>query len=548
MKKIVLLHIFIISLFTLQAQDFYDSYEIDGEYIETPFEFSDDSTTLAIEAEFEHFLIEEMDTLLSLWYIHQQIANTPASDLHDDDSAASTLNDSIVIERMQNICTTIPLTYNQTVKRWIELYICKRRRSSSVMLGLTQYYYPYMREIFDKYDLPEELIYLTIIESGMNPLAVSRAGATGIWQFMYRTGKAYGLEENTFIDERRDPFKATDAAARYLRSMYNMFGDWGLAIAAYNAGPGNVRKAIARSGHKSNFWAVKPYLPKETQNYFPAFIAAVYLNHYHNQHGIPAAELTIPFDVDTVMVNKKLHLQQVAEVLNIDIDELKQLNPQYKKEVIPAYTQSYPLRLRNKDILQFIELEDSIYTFKCDSFFMPLLVYESQFTGKTIPKENSQNIYHYVKSGESLSVIAKKYGLSVTELKKMNNLRSNYLKVKQRLVVGYKYVPTEPKPENNLAQNLDSLQNNLPTDSINNSLNDSIANTLKNNEIDQKNTEIPKVEPKPETPTIYYVQRGDSLSKIAAKFNTTTKTLANYNNIKNVNALKIGQKIKIPTK
>lgn len=536
MKKGVLTSLLlIIALFSLQAQNVYE-YDEETEYIETPFASDDDSTTLAIEAEFEQFLIEEMDTLLNLWYIHQQIANTPASNLHDDDSAAITLNDSIVIERMRNICTTIPLTYNKTVKRWIELYICKRRRSSSVMLGLTQYYYPYMREIFDKYDLPEELIYLTIIESGMNPLAVSRVGATGIWQFMYRTGKAYGLEENTFVDERRDPFKATDAAARYLRSMYNMFGDWGLAIAAYNAGPGNVRKAIARSGNKSNFWAVKNYLPKETQNYFPAFIASVYLNHYHNQHGIPAAELTIPFDVDTVMVNKEVHLQQVADVLNVDVEELRLLNPQYKKDVIPAYTKIYPLRLRNKDILQFIAMEDSIYTFKRDSFFMPLLVYEGQFTGKTIPKENSQNIYHYVKSGESLSVIAKKYGLSVDELKKMNKLRSNFLKVKQRLIVGYKYVPTEPKPENNLAQKQDSLKTTtIPTDSLNLAQKDSIA-------------KVKTEEPKPAEPEIYYVRRGDTLSKIAAKFKTTTRILANYNKIKNINALKIGQQIKIPTK
>lgn len=530
MKKYFFIVIFIVNVLTAIAQ--IDITEF------TP-EITLDSIVPSDEDLYEKHLIEEMDALMDLWYIHQQISNNFISGPYDD-TVAVLPHDSIMIERMNNICTTIPLTYNNTIKRWIELYVCKRRSSSSVMLGLAQYYYPYMREIFDKYDLPEELIYLTIIESGMNPLAVSRVGATGIWQFMYRTGKAYGLEENTFIDERRDPFKATDAAARYLRNMYNMFGDWGLAIAAYNAGPGNVRKAIARSGGKNNFWAIKPYLPKETQNYFPAFISAVYLNHYYNQHGIEVAEHTIPIDVDTVMVNQKVHLQQIADVLSLDIEEVKVLNPQYKKEVIPAYNKTYPLRLRHKDAIQFIVLKDSIYSHKRDSFFLPLLVYESQLTGTPLPKGTSQKIYHTVKSGENLSVIAKKHKLSVDELKKMNNLRSNSIKVKQRLVVGYKYIPA-PKPETPI-----KIENQLAqtsTDSINKTeaQTDTITKALKENNQITQNISSPKPDP-----SVYYVQRGDTLSKIAAKFNTTTRELANYNKIANANTLRIGQKIKIP--
>jgi membrane-bound lytic murein transglycosylase D len=294
--------------------------------------------------EFQDKILKEMDALLDLWYIQKQVGSINAGMLSDNNEE-DCLIDSAVIKRLQNLHTVIPLLYNQDIRNKIELYVCKRKRSSSIILGLSQYYYPWMREIFDKYNVPEELIYLTIVESALNPNAVSRAGATGIWQFMYATGKAYQLEVNTFVDDRRDPFKATDAAARHLRDLNNIFNDWGLAISAYNSGAGNVRKAIARSGGKTDFFGVKPFLPRETQNYFPYYIAALYLVNFHNEHGIPFADLTIPFSVDTVMVKKELHLQQVAEVLGIDFEELKILNPQYKRFVIPAYNQSYPLRL-----------------------------------------------------------------------------------------------------------------------------------------------------------------------------------------------------------
>lgn len=486
---------------------------------------------------FKNEIIEEMDNTLNLWYIERQLANSNAKTLVDD-SLATMYNDSVVIKRLKNLPTVIPLSYNQIVKQWIELYVCKRKRSSSAMLGLAQYYYPWMQEIFDKYDVPEELIYLTIIESGLNPIAVSRAGATGIWQFMYQTGKIYGLEENTFVDDRRDPYKATDAAARHLRDLYNMFDDWGLAIAAYNSGPGNVRKAIVRSGNKRDFWGIKPYLPRETQNYFPLYIAALYLANFHNEHGIPAAELTIPFAVDTVMVNKELHLGQVAAVLNIDIEELKILNPQYKKQIIPAYTKAYPIRLKMTDIESFIKLQDSIYKFAHDSFFMPVKVYESMFTGKPLASGSSEKIYYYVKSGDNLSKIANKYGLSVSELKKMNKLSSNYIRVKQRLLVGYKYKEPEKKEViiKDTTSTLDSTQTISPTDST------QVV-------VKQDSTITTKATP-PAThqskEKIYYVKKGDTLLKIATKYNTTTKKLANHNKIKNINSLKVGQKIIIP--
>ena len=209
--------------------------------------------------------IQKMDSMLNIWYVKNELTtkHSVLSKLKDD-SYAYDNNDSLIYKRLSQIVTAVPMAYNERVKRFIELYSVQRQRSSSAILALAQYYYPWMKAIFDKYNVPEELVYITIIESALNPLAVSRAGATGIWQFMYNTGKLYGLEVNTFVDDRRDPYKATEAAARHFRDLYNIFNDWGLAISAYNCGAGNVRKAIQRSGGKTDFWGVAPYLPKET--------------------------------------------------------------------------------------------------------------------------------------------------------------------------------------------------------------------------------------------------------------------------------------------
>jgi membrane-bound lytic murein transglycosylase D len=448
-----------------------------------------------------------------------------------DQSEEDCLIDSLVMSRLQNLHTVIPLVYNRDIRSKIELYVCKRKRTSSIILGLSQYYYPWMREIFDKYDVPEELIYLTIIESALNPTAVSRAGATGIWQFMYATGKAYQLEVNTFVDDRRDPFKATDAAARHLKDLYNIFNDWGLAISAYNCGAGGVRKAIARSGVKTDFWSVKPFLPKETQNYFPYYVAALYLVNYHNEHGIPFAELTIPFAVDTVMVTKELHLQQIEEVLNIDLEELKLLNPQYKRLVIPAYSEPYSLRLKNADIVRFIELQDSIYAYKYYDFFTPMKVYEGLFTGVPVNSTEYNKIYHTVKQGETLAAIAGKYGLSVYEIKKMNNLNANTVKSKQRLLVGYEYLKQLPK-------------SNTP---VQDTLQASIQNTNSQTETQKQNVGTSQSKTS-NNPIVYIVKKGDSLSTIAAKYGTTVLKIADYNRLKNMNALNIGQKLLIKKK
>lgn len=474
------------------------------------------------EVYFQQELNANMDRMLDLWYVKREVSNSHSilSKLKDDTTAIED-NDSIVVARLSKISTVIPLGYNEQVKRWIELYVDKRKRSSSAMLGLAKYYFPWMQEVFDKYGVPEELIYLTIIESSLNPIAVSPAGATGIWQFMYTTGKMYGLDVNTFIDDRRDPYKATDAAARHLRDLHEMFNDWGLAIAAYNCGPANVRKAIQRSGGKQDFWGVCRYLPKETQSYFPAYIAALYLMKYHNQYGIMAADIAIPSNVDTVMINKELHLEQLAHVLNIDIEEIKTLNPQYKRMVIPAYEKPYPLRLRMQDIIRYLDMKDSVHAFQYDTYFAEMKVYQNIFTGKEDATVQTKKIYHTVKKGESLSKIASKYHLSLYELKKMNRLKSNYIKPKQRLLVGYKQI---------VVPNTSSETPKItPTDST----------FVKSPVINENDSPV-------ENPTYYIVKKGDSLYAIASKFKVDVKKLAAYNGIKNMNQISVGQKLKIP--
>jgi len=494
--------------------------------------------------------IRLMDSLLNVWYIKRDLAsqNSVLSKLTDDTTKYDN-NDSLIYKRLCQIHTPIVVAYNDRVKRFIELYSVQRQRSSSVILGLAQYYYPWMKAIFDKYDLPEELVYITIIESALNPTAVSKAGATGIWQFMYGTGKLYGLEVNSYVDDRRDPYKATDAAARHFRDLYNIFGDWGLAISAYNCGAGNVRKAIQRSGGKTDFWGVYPYLPRETQNYFPAFIGAMYMMTYHNLYGIQPAQISIPSDVDTIMINKEAHFRQIADVLNINYDEIKSLNPQYKKEIIPAFSEPMPLRLRSNDLLLYIAMSDSVSKYNYDFYFNPTKNLNTVAATGTVSDDGmmivqqTPNKYHVVKKGETLGKIAAKYHTSVGQIKSMNHLHSTSLRVGQRLLVKKGTTVKVPNPNAKPAaqDSTNVIAQNNATDTV---------STVK----DSSNVQPAKPQPiiKPVQPQIdytsYTIRQGDTLSSIARRYGTTANDLAEYNNLANKDALKIGQKLKIPKK
>jgi membrane-bound lytic murein transglycosylase D len=286
------------------------------------------------------------------------------------------------IERLSRIPTVMEMAYNDVVQKFIDRYSGRLRRSISYMLGASNFYMPIFEEALEMYQLPLELKYLPIIESALNPTAVSRVGAAGLWQFMIGTGKQYGLQVNSLVDERRDPVKSSYAAARYLKDLYKIFGDWNLVIAAYNCGPENINKAIRRANPATaknqdgevapvikDYWHIYPYLPRETRGYVPAFIAANYIMTYYSQHNICPMSTRLPAKTDTVMVSRNLHLEQVAEVVGINIDLLRSLNPMYRRDVLPGATEPCALRLPQTEVGKFIDMEDSVYNYKSDELF-----------------------------------------------------------------------------------------------------------------------------------------------------------------------------------
>ncbi|MBR5612322.1 MAG: transglycosylase SLT domain-containing protein, partial [Bacteroidaceae bacterium] len=334
------------------------------------------------------------------------------------------ISDSIYIDRLSRIPSIIEMPFNEIVKKHIEAYTTRLRNKVSFILAAANFYMPLFEEALDTYDLPLELKYLPIIESALNPTALSRQRASGLWQFMLKTGKIYGLENNSLVDERRDPIKSTWAAARYLKDLYNIYKDWNLVLAAYNCGPGNVNKAIRRAGGATDYWEIYPFLPKETRGYVPGFIAANYVMNYYCEHGICPMETQLPETSDTIHIHKDLNLNQVAGVCNIDIEQLRSLNPQYKKDIVPGNSKPYILRLPNNTANQFIELQDSIYAYKANQYLTKrkTVAVNENSTGKG----NTGNAtYHKIRQGDNLGKIAAKYGTTVNQLRKLNNLKGN---------------------------------------------------------------------------------------------------------------------------
>lgn len=372
---------------------------------------------------------EVSDSLLSLWYVQKQVADIDMG-VSDDDSVrfSSNVPDSVYIARIKAMNSFITLPYNDIVKGYIIKYSEKMPAAMEKILGLCEYYMPIFQETFDRYNMPEELKAMAIIESAMNPRAESRVGAKGMWQFMYHTGKMYGLHVDSFVDERMDPVKSADAAARYLMDAYNIFGDWNLAIASYNCGAGNVNKAIKRSGSRK-FWDLWPYLPRETRGYGPAFVGALYTTKYYKEHGLKPLATQMPPAVDTFHINRMLHLKQVSELTGAPLDLLKDLNPQYKHEIIPGNEREYILRIPFQYTNAFIECEDSLYRHKADIYFNPTTIKKIKEGGDGV------RIVHKVQNGEYLGKIASKYRVSVSQIKKWNNLRSDSIRVGQRLVI-----------------------------------------------------------------------------------------------------------------
>lgn len=456
----------------------------------------------------EDYTAEVSDSLLNIWYAHRMASDDTEEFDMDSVRFESNVPDEVYIERLKKMNSFISLPYNDIVKNYIILYSEKMPTKMAHMLGLCQYYMPIFDETFNKHDLPEELKAMAIIESAMNPLAVSRAGAKGMWQFMYATAKMYGLHIDSFVDERMDPFKAADAAARYLQDAYEIFGDWNLAIASYNCGAGNVNKAIRRSGGKRAFWDIWPYLPRETRGYVPAFVGALYAMTYYKEHGIKPEAVEMPIHVDTFKINKQLHLKQVAELTGAPLEELKNLNPQYRHDIIPGNSKEYILRLPYTYTNAFIEHEDSVYTHKYDEFFNPTTIKKIQ------DGADGERIVYVVKNGDYLGRIASRNRCTVAQIKRWNGLKSNNIRAGQRLVI-YR-------------------GGGGPSTSSSSSSTTAAASSSSSSSSTQSST-----------PTgTYTVKSGDTLSGIATRHGVTVNQLKQWNGLTS-NNIRVGQKLKL---
>lgn len=392
--------------------------------------YADSESKNTVPAIAEEYTTEVSDSLLNLWYVQKKVAQSEEG-YFDMDSVRfqSNVPDSVYVGRIREMNSFITLPYNDIVKNYIIKYSEKMPTSIGKILGLCEYYMPIFEEIFSQYDMPEELRAMAVIESAMNPLAVSRVGAKGMWQFMYSTAKIYGLHIDSFVDERLDPIKSAHAAAQYLQDAYEIFGDWNLAIASYNCGAGNVNKAIRRSGGKRAFWDIWPYLPRETRGYVPAFVGALYTMNYYKEHGIRPVTVETPAHVDTFHINKMLHLKQVSELTGAPLEDLKNLNPQYRHEIIPGNEREYILRIPYTYTNAFLEHEDSLYRHKADIYFNPVTIKKIKDGG------DGERVVYRVKSGDYLGKIAANHGTTVAKIKKWNNLTTNDIRVGQRLII-----------------------------------------------------------------------------------------------------------------
>jgi membrane-bound lytic murein transglycosylase D len=485
---------------------------------------------------------EQIDSMFTSWFVQNSYSlNSVEAEL--DESKIISIPDSIYIKRLQSIESFVDLSYNNTVKNFIELYTQRKRGLTEFILGMSAYYFPMIEEQLDKYNLPMELKYLPIIESALNPNARSRANAVGLWQFMYGTGKMYKLEINTFLDERRDPVKSTEAAVKYLSDLYKIYKDWHLVIAAYNCGPGNVNKAIRRSGGTHDYWTIYYKLPRETRGYVPAFIAAAYVMNHYQAHSLNPRYPDFSIVTDTIKIHDYLHFNQIAEVLDIPVEELQALNPQYRMDIIPGKADKpYPLRIPMEHVGSFIDYEKRIFAHNRDKIFPnnEILVPKTQASSSFHPSEvqGKEKIYYTVKSGDNPGFISDWFHVRLNDLRYWNNINRNMIRVGQKLVI---YVPKEYtnfySEINNMTFN--QKQEYAKTKPVANVVASTPASTPSASEQIEYDSEY-----------IYYtVRSGDTLWSIAQQFpGVTNKDIIRLNNMTNANKIRPGQKLKIQAK
>lgn len=495
-----------------------------------------DEGGLAIEGLLpEDYTLDVTDSLLSLWYVHKSMLKGDTVSFNMDSvHFRSSVTDKEYLQRLADMNSFITLPFNETVRNYIILYSEKMPTKMSSMLALSQYYFPIFEEIFDRYGLPKELKYMAVIESAFNPVAVSRAGAKGMWQFMYNTAKMYGLTINSFVDERLDPVKSADAAARYMRDAYRIFGDWNLAISSYNCGSGNVNKAMRRSGSRE-FWPVYNYLPRETRGYVPAFVGAMYAFTYYREHGLVPETDSMPVQVDTFHIRRMLHFQQVSALTGVSVEMLKKLNPQYVHDIVPGTAkEEYVLRLPYQYTTKFIENEDSVYAYNAKEYFSPATLQNIAVSGSA----SSQRIAYKVKSGDYLGRIASRYHVTVKQIMEWNHLRNTNLRVGQVLYIYEKF--NGPVAQSSGA----SSKSSAASSSKGSASSDGATRASSKG---SAATPPPADSAAEGTYTVYVVKSGDSLYRISQDYpGVSADDIMKFNGIGT--DIRPGMKLKIPKK
>ncbi len=474
----------------------------------------------------------DLDSLINSWYVKMAINELPAE--YEGDTAILQLPDSVYSSRLRKINSIISLPYNNIIRNHIHVYTVKQRDKFSAVLGLKDYYFPMIEDIFDSYGLPAELKYMAVIESALNPNAVSKMGATGLWQFMYSTGRFYGLTINSVVDERRDPVKSTHAAARYIKDLYGMYNDWILVIAAYNCGPGNVNKAIRRSGNKKDYWEIFYRLPRETRGYIPQYVAATYAVNYYNDHNIRPLPLNIPVATDTIMMNKDIHLSQISEVMGISLKELRALNPQYRTGLVPGSSKPLSIMLPMNHLGDFIDLTDTIIDYKSDIYLNKsnLIANPSRSTYLPADIKGKEKIIYTVKEGDNLGYISEWYKVGLSELRSWNNVYRNTIRIGQKLVVYVDPSRSEYFSKINsmsFAEKQQMAGKTIPSN----------TKTVASESVEDTDGEF----------IIYTVRYGDTIWDIVKMFDdVTTSQVLSLNNISEPGKIQVGQKLKIKKK
>jgi membrane-bound lytic murein transglycosylase D len=477
-------------------------------------------------------ITRDLDSLANSWYVRLTLRENHEN--NSIDSAITELPDSVYKDRLRKINSIISLPYNNIIRSFIHVYTGRQREVFRAILGLSDYYFPMIEDIFDSYGLPAELKYMAAIESALNPNAVSRAGATGMWQFMYSTGRLYGLTINSIVDERRDPIKATHAAARYLRDMYSIYNDWALVIAAYNCGPGNVDKAIRRSGNKKDYWEIYYRLPRETRGYIPQYVAVTYAMNNYKEHHIQPLPLNIPVATDTLMVNNDIHLSQISQVLGIPLDELRALNPQYRTGFIPGSTKPQSLTLPLKHLGDFIDLSDTIRKYKSDIYLNKVnqTINPTRSTYLPMDAKGKTKLYYTIKDGDNLGFISEWYKVRLSDIRFWNDIYNNTIRVGQRLTIF-----VDPAKSDYFSK-------------INTMSFEEKQNMAGKSAPANQPSSRPKSSVDSDSEYVYYtVQEGDTIWDIVKKFESVSTTeVLSLNGISEPGRIQVGQKLKIKKK